>query len=384
MKHKHRVINNNPQPIWIIVDNLRIGGIERLALDQMYSLSDQKQESKLFILSRRSTLATGNFWENEKAIIERKNLKIEFCPTGALSLIRFFGERLIFEKPKLIIDYTIKMSTFLRLITIFLFSPVPIHCVIQQLASLSSPRQRLKRMFYAQFSTKLFINSIYYSKDWDYNKLRFRLGKYIFRKPHSVLRNGVYLDRLNFVNLKQIHSDKTEGNTRPRFIFLGRLKSWKGMDRLKVLDRVMKKNCDFLIISPSRDEEIEKTFTHEFSSRVGFMIGKSLIDYKPEPGDIHIYGVNYEPTVKFPESVSTNCLEMSLLQVPSMVTKGGTANWPELDKLNLIFEVDWTELKNIFETIRKIQDSRSSRRLDTTFVQMVDVKRNLDEHMKLI
>ena len=25
--------------IWIIVDNLRIGGIERLALDQMYFLS---------------------------------------------------------------------------------------------------------------------------------------------------------------------------------------------------------------------------------------------------------------------------------------------------------------------------------------------------------
>ena len=98
--------------IWIIVDNLRIGGIERLALDQMYFLSDSEIRSKLFVLDKQSTLKAGNFLNVESDLIENKRLNFEYCPTNFLHLIIFFIKQLLTHKPTLILDYTLKRHRF--------------------------------------------------------------------------------------------------------------------------------------------------------------------------------------------------------------------------------------------------------------------------------
>ena len=106
--------------IWIIVDNLRIGGIERLALDQMYFLSDSEIRSKLFVLDKQSTLKAGNFLNVESDLIENKRLNFEYCPTNFLHLIIFFIKQLLTHKPTLILDYTLKATLVLRLLKIIL------------------------------------------------------------------------------------------------------------------------------------------------------------------------------------------------------------------------------------------------------------------------
>ena len=294
--------------IWIIVDNLRIGGIERLALDQMYFLSDSEIRSKLFVLDKQSTLKAGNFLNVESDLIENKRLNFEYCPTNFLHLIIFFIKQLLTHKPTLILDYTLKATPVLRLLKIILLSPVQIHCVIQQLSSLSAPIQRYKRMLYAQFSTRLFINSIYYSRDWNYYLSKNLVSRLLFSKPHSIIRNGIYLHRLDSRFLDGPVTNESSNTETPRFIFLGRLKTWKGLDKLYLLNRVSNQNCRFLIFSPDNDSEVVNEFRQSFDERIEIVIGKSPQYLTPAPNDVHVYGVDYGQGFKFPESVSTNCL----------------------------------------------------------------------------
>jgi hypothetical protein len=370
--------------IWIIVDNLRIGGIERLALDQMYSLSDSEISSKLFVLDRQSTLMSGNFLNIENDLIEQKRLNVEYCPRNFLHLILFFIRQFLIHRPTLILDYTLKATFVLRLLKFFLLSPVQIHCVIQQLASLSAPIQRYKRMLYAQFSTRLFINSIYYSHDWDNYRLKNLVTRLLFSKPHSIIRNGIYLHRLDSRFLNRPVPNQSSTKQAPRFIFLGRLKAWKGLNRLFLLDRVSNQNCRFLIFSPDNDLELESIFRQSFGERIELVIGKSPQYFTPEPNDIHVYGVDYGQGFKFPESVSTNCLEMAYLNIPSMVTVGGAANWPELEGKHLIYEVNWDSENYVTEVISKISLSISNRAVPVEFREAVSVERNINEHLEFL
>jgi glycosyltransferase involved in cell wall biosynthesis len=370
--------------VWIIVDNLRIGGIERLALDQMYFMSDSKIRSKLFVLDKQSTITAGNFLNVESDFIENKRVNFEYCPTNFLHLIIFFIRQLLTHNPTLILDYTLKATPVLRLLKIVLLSPVRIHCVIQQLASLSAPIQRYKRMLYAQFSTGLFINSIYYSRDWDNYRSKNLVSRLFFSKPHSIIRNGIYLDRLDSRFLDRPVTYQSSTTETPRFIFLGRLKTWKGLDKLYLLDRVSNQNCRFLIFSPDNDELVVNKFRQSFGERVEFVIGKSPQYLTPEPNDVHVYGVDYGQGFNFPESVSTNCLEMAYLNIPSMVTAGGAANWPELKDGNLIYEVNWENEKSVIEVISKIYLSGSNRSVPIEFREAVSVERNINEHLALL
>ena len=370
--------------IWIVVDNLRIGGIERLALDQMYSLSDSEIKSKLFVLDRQSTLESGNFLNIENDLMEQKRLNFEYCPRNFLLLILFFIRQFSIHRPTLILDYTLKATLVLRLLKFFLLSPVQIHCVIQQLASLSAPLQRYKRMLYAQFSTRLFINSIYYSQDWDKYRFKNLVTRFLFSKPHNIIRNGIYLHRLESRLLHSPVSNQSSTTQTPRFIFLGRLKAWKGLDRLYLLDRVNNQNCRFLIFSPDNDLELESAFRQSFGERIEFIIGKSPQYFTPKTNDIHVYGVDYGQGFKFPESVSTNCLEMAYLNIPSMVTAGGAANWPELKGKNLIYEVNWENEKCVIEVISKISLSASNRGVPVEFREAVSVERNISEHLAFL
>jgi len=370
--------------IWIIVDNLRIGGIERLALDQMYYLSDSEIGSKLFVLDRQSTLTAGNFLNVESDLIENKRLNFEYCPTNFFHLTIFFIKQLLTHKPTLILDYTLKATLVLRLLKFLLLSPVQIHCVIQQLASLSAPIQRYKRMLYAQFSTRLFINSIYYSNDWDNYRSKNLVSKLFFSKPHSIIRNGIYLHRLDSRFLERPVTIQSSTTQTPRFIFLGRLKAWKGLDKLYLLDKVSNQNCRFLIFSPDNDLEVVNKFKQSFGERIEIVIGKSPRALTPALNDVHVYGVDYGQGFKFPESVSTNCLEMAYLNIPSMVTAGGAANWPELKGKNLIYEVNWENEKCVIEVISKISLATPNRSVPVEFREVVSVERNISEHLAFL
>lgn len=362
--------------VLILVDCLRIGGIQRNALDQMYQLSDDNTTCTLIVMNEQGTKQNPNFLSLEEDWIKSKNLDILFAPQGVIKQIHFFSKLISGKKPNLIIDYTVSRTPLLQLSLLFARKKVPVHCVLQQFPSLSATFQRTKRMIYAQFATKLFFNSVNYADDWDYFRRKFPYGV-IFKKNHARIRNGVYLPRLAYAGQIIERSD----SAMPRFIFLGRLKHWKGLTNLKNIDAALKQNCTFLIFTPEMDTEQVKELQTRFNGRLEFRYGKTLSGFRPKDTDIHIYPVDYGAKAKYVESVSTNCLEMALIGVPSLVTNSGTRNWPELEKLGLVVEVDWSREESITKAYEKVKKTRVSLNDFSLLSQQIDIQNNLRQHL---
>jgi len=369
--------------ILIFVDNLRVGGIQRQALDQMYWLSDHKISATLIVFDELSTFQFSNFFNIEQELIKSKNLNIIFCKPKSWEQIIFMNKFLRKNKIDLVIDYTLSGTAKIWLAQFFSRTKVPVNCIVQQLASLSAPAQRYKRMFMAQFSDRLVANSVNYQRDWENYVLKNYFTRFVFSKKLSIIRNGVYLPRLG-PNVKSIDSSKLHTSSFIRFIFLGRLRAWKGLDNLSKLDEITNKNARFLIMAPDVESETVNLLKIKFSDRITFMFGKTPRDFLSVEGDVHVYAVNYGGGFKVIESVSTNCLEMALIGVPSLITQNGGENWPELAKEQLIFEVDWEDNDSIKNAIGKIQNMGIKTKNWNVIRKALSVEESIIQNLKLI
>ena len=365
--------------VLILVDNLRVGGIQRQVLDQMYLMSDLKIKSTLLVFDRVSTLKYSNFLEIENEIIEDKNLKIVFSTSKTREQIAIIKSLIMKDEITLILDYTLSGSLKTRIAQIFSSHKIPVHCIVQQLASLSDSKQRYKRMFMAQFSTHLFANSVNYKKDWMKYISKNLLTKIFFAKKLLIIRNGIYLPRLNNSNSMN-KSSALVNKLSVRFIFLGRLRAWKGLDNLSKIDQILENRCSFLIITPEVEPQSVQLLEKKFGRRIEFMFGKTPADYKPMRGDIHIYAVDYGDKFEIIESVSTNCLEMAYMGVPSLITKGGGDNWPELKASSLVFEVDWSNSDSIMSGINSAVNSYGAKRDWEKIIEAINVGESLRMH----
>lgn len=365
--------------VLILVDNLRVGGIQRQVLDQMYLMSDLKIKSTLLVFDRVSTLKHSNFFKIESQLIEDKNLKIVFSTSKLRDQISIIKRLIVKDEITLILDYTLSGSLKATIAQIFSIQKIPVHCIVQQLASLSDSKQRYKRMFMAQFSTHLFANSVNYKKDWVKYISKNLLTKILLSKKLSIIRNGIYLPRLSSSKFMD-NSSALDKKSIVRIVFLGRLRAWKGLDNLSKIDQILKNNSNFLIITPEVEPQAVQLLEKKFGSRIEFMFGKTPTDYKPMRGDIHIYAVDYGDKFEIIESVSTNCLEMAYLGVPSLITKDGGDNWPELKANSLIFEVDWGNSESIMSGVNSAINSYAVKRDWQQIIKAINVGESLQMH----
>lgn len=365
--------------IILLVDSLRVGGIERNTLDQAYKLRDNNEGVLILVLNKSGTFENVNFVDLEKDIIRSKKVEIQFCSPGFLGQLKTLVSIINSENIDFVIDNTLSGTMKLRFLFLVFKKKIVINTVVQQLASLSSPIQRYKRMFYAQFSNNLIINSINYGIDWNFHKNKNFISKFLFSKKFQIIRNGVYLPR---IPIRGIYLEGTRTN-RVRLVFLGRLKSWKGIGRLKSIDKMTNSLLTFLIITSDYDEALVKEFREIFNGRVEFMFGKTLRDYSPQIGDVHIYPVDYGIGISAIESVSTNCLEMALLGIPSIVTKGGTNNWPELRNIGIVVEVEWEDKNQIFDALDSCNNFTLNTNQFKEISNLIDIQNNLLAHKSI-
>lgn len=366
--------------ILIILDSLRIGGIERNALDQAYQLRDSNNSGILLVLNQSRTLTNANFVNTDKKLIEDKKVDIRYSASGFFAKIKAVSKILKTEDIDLVIDYSLIGCLVTQIAAVLATKRIVLNCVVQQFASLSAPLQRYKRMFYAQFATNLFMNSVNYGQDWSFYVNRNYINKIIFRKKFEIIRNGVYLPRLKNRNSIVNHLNQSSY----RFIFLGRLKYWKGINNFKYIDSACDQKAHFQIIASENEPDIVNDLKDIFGERITFVLGKNLDHFNPQPGDIHIYPVDYGLNAPAIESVSTNCLEMAMLGIPSLVTLGGTANWLELKDCGFIHEVNWQSRESILEGIESCRNLTVTHELLDKIAQAVDISNNLSLHSSYI
>ena len=326
---------------FIFVDNLRVGGYQRLTLDQAYKLSDLEIDVTVFILSPESEW---NFARIESNLITQKRLKLIPVSEKRFKLVKFLLKVFKSEEHKiLLISHSLRATLALRILKTLKCFKGTINTTLHQLPGLSHKSQKMKRFVYAQFSDNLFCFSKAAEMNW-YNQFGIRFSRLIqfLSKEISVLRNGIYLDRLP----NQLHNG-LERN-RPRIIYLGRITFWKGLDTLKNLARLPELNhFNFLLMVPKISSEDLADLSTILPNRLEIIEGKSISSLGSRKGDVHIYPAHYGEGVSIIESISLNCLEMSAIGVPSLVSKGGLHTWPDLKTSKLIREVDWSEWKAV-------------------------------------
>lgn len=361
----------------IFVDNLRIGGIQRLALDEAYGLSDRGIEATLATLENPINQSTEikYFSSIEHDLLSEKRVQVTVLPSNRLELFRQTKILLKKYNNPLIVSHSLRSTFILKLIKVT--SPklqVKVNTKIHQLPSLIDRSQRVKRFIYAQFSDELYCFSEAVRLTW-YNQFgNFFLRFKGFSKRIELLRNGVYLPRL-----PKICPPPQGIAINPRLIFLGRFTFWKGLEILERLARESSLNkFDFLFIVPSYNGSSLVAISKILGNRMKIITGKSVGDLEIYPGDIHIYPTQYGKNSLITESVSLNCLEMAGIGIPSVITRGGQITWHECEFKEIFFEVDWTNLDEVVGQISRAGEFKMSLELQLRLNQIISINNELD------
>lgn len=353
----------------IAVENLRIGGYQRLALDQSYSLAD-KGISVLLLLLNPTDSGLRSFEIAESPLIIQKRIDIRRLSGNRLKdlyhLRRLMRE---FDSPLLVLSHSLRASVLFSFGKLGSRHKISIHTTIHQLPALSAPYQRFKRFIYAQFTDKLFGYSVAVCHDWE--DCYWKLGK-----PIILLRNGIYLPRL----VTNTVFPKFARNT-SRLIYLGRITGWKGVDvYLSLFKKPQFAQYGGLMMISEKSPEIEREIDRIGKRRIDLKVGANLSEYVPRPGDLHVYATNYGNKSKFSESISLNCLEMAAIGVRSLVSKSNCNTWPELTGSNIFIESEWDQIET-FDL--SAHGNPLPGELLQNIQEIVSIENNLNEHLKL-
>jgi hypothetical protein len=361
----------------IVLDNFRIGGLERLALDQQFILADLKSNPLALYRQEVLTNSLPNFLSAEKTRIENKEIEIVALPKSDLKQLIFIRKLFQQQAFSMIINHSLGAGVILRMALFFSRRRIRIKTFVHQLPSLSANSQRWKRFAYSLFSHEIYGYSKAVVEDWNSRTTAHVGGIQIrFGKRIELLRNGIYLERLPKIT-KGVISDLTVR----RLVFIGRNVAWKNLNYLEsLLNHPLARELTALLVLPEIDKATLNHLESSFPERIEFEIGKKIEDVKFYSSDINIYPVDYGPDSRFIESISLNCLEMACIGIPSLVTAGGTETWPELKDREIFVEVDWSNLEQVLSIIQEI---KSISEKDQKLCQkIVDIRRNINQIME--
>jgi len=325
----------------------------------------------ILVLNSLPTNLESSFIKNEEVLIKKLNIDIVYAPGKRLNQLQFLKKYLAANDFKYIFTCSMRasvLSCYLKFV--YRFDLIIIN-TIQQLPSLTSPNQHLRRALYSQFSDKLFICCAAALDDWNYKRKKSILIKLVSsRRKVELCRNGVYLPRLLSDESLLPYSGLK------RFVFIGRLTAWKGLETfLRIAQQNEFKDIEILLVTPTDPSNYLVQFDKFLLNKIQCVVGQSISEIEFKSGDLHLYPATYGDNT-FVEGISINVLEMACLGIPSLVTKNGCATWPELQDLGLVYEVDWNDIDKIKSLISKINIQT-----DNVFKVrgIIDIKNNLNQ-----
>lgn len=367
-------------PVYIFVDNLRIGGFQRLALDQAYALSDRGFSPTIFVLDDPHLENVPSFLNSEMEIIVGKGVSIKSLGrsrTGQISAINeLFSQGCL---PDLLLSHSLRATSFLLLVSLRRMKNLKTISTIHQLPTLSAPRQRFQRFLYASLSWRLLAYSVAVQSDWESRIESNLMLRLLFgRKQIAVLRNGIYLERLpRHVNVSNLTSSG-------RLIFLGRNTAWKGIATfLEVASQPALSSFEILFMIPDEKDLSIRDLPSELQRRIQIVAGKSISSFVPQHGDVHLYPANYGPEAKYVESVSLNCLELACLGVPTVLTKGGLGTWPDLAEFSIFFETDWKDPGLVADQVIEVSEKTYTNSEIEKMMGSIDIQNQISNLLRI-
>ena len=340
----------------IVAENLRIGGVQRLLIDESYQFL--AWDSSPQIVSLAPKMPGDHLPDLDEEFKPSKKLNITHLSANKVAQIKYFYNFMRKqESPRVFITHSTTGAALLRISSILALKRILIILQIHQLISLSDKRQQFKRIIYSMCANYVLFSSNQFLLEWELLINKKKYSKLIYRKRLKFDRMGVYLPRLSSSDFQKKKLCKSDV---PHLIFLSRVTSWKGFEKFKSLT-VQYSSSEIHTLAMTASNYRKDIFNpDEFNTDQSHVIfNSSVTSLQLNLGSVHLYPSDYGPKIKHPQSIGMNVLEMISQGIPSLISKEGFESWPELQDSELVKVVDWNNTEDVLSTIE------SSRKLST-------------------
>lgn len=337
--------------IYLLTGNTRIGGAQRILIDEYYELISRNASAKIISLSQ--TIENDEILTVDRNFILANRVEIQFAGEGKINQIRFLIQEFKNSPKKVhVISHDFSGVLISRVAGILCLKKITIDLYIHQLLDLSDSRQRQKRIILSLLASNLFASSIQFKHSWENYLKKSLIWKFIYKKSIKFDRMGIFIPRI--INQNFLKNQVCEKQI-PHVIFMSRITAWKGFS---VFSRFCENHVNhsmhsIVITTKNGRPEIfnESSFIDEFN-HVIYESGVGNLSFPS--GSVHLYPTNYGTGVAYPQSIGMNVLELLAVGIPSIISPEGFMSWPELEKSPLIATNSWIEDSQLESSVREL------------------------------
>jgi glycosyltransferase involved in cell wall biosynthesis len=343
----------------IVAENLRIGGVQRLLIDESYQFL--AWDSNPQIVSLAPKMPGDHLPDLDEEFKPSKKLNLTYLSANKARQINYFYKLMRRkESPRVFITHSTTGAALLRVSSILALKRIIIILQIHQLITLSDKRQQSKRILYSMCANYVLFSSNQFLLEWKLLINKKKYSKLIYRKRLKFDRMGVYLPRLSSSDFEKKQLCKTDV---PHLIFLSRVTSWKGFEKFKSLT-IQYSSSEIHTLAMTASNYRKDIFNpDEFNTDQSHVIfNSSVASLQLNLGSVHLYPSDYGPNIMHPQSIGMNVLEMISQGIPSLISKEGFESWPELQDSELVKVVDWNNSEEVLKTIESSRKLSSQRR----------------------
>jgi len=343
----------------IVAENLRIGGVQRLLIDESYQFL--AWDSNPQIVSLAPKMPGDHLPDLDEEFKPSKKLNLTYLSANKARQINYFYKLMRRkESPRVFITHSTTGAALLRVSSILALKRIIIILQIHQLITLSDKRQQSKRILYSMCANYVLFSSNQFLLEWKLLINKKKYSKLIYRKRLKFDRMGVYLPRLSSSDFEKKQLCKTDV---PHLIFLSRVTSWKGFEKFKSLT-IQYSSSEIHTLAMTASNYRKDIFNpDEFNTDQSHVIfNSSVTSLQLNLGSVHLYPSDYGPNIMHPQSIGMNVLEMISQGIPSLISKEGFESWPELQDSELVKVVDWNNSEEVLKTIESSRKLSSQRR----------------------
>lgn len=322
--------------IKIIVDNLDIGGVQRLALDEFYYFTEKGEDVEIISMSQ---LRESSILKLDRDFSLFNKVKTRVIDTNRLVGIGLFWKLFRSSNTNLLITHSLSSCFQLRIALFLSRKKIPLLAYVHQSIGLSTDWQKRKRLMYSLLCTEIVFGSHNFAHDWAEQVEKNWFSKRILKKRYTICPIGIYIPRIT--ELSRNNLENCDKGT-PHFIFASRITGWKGFSKFaEICNATTHSACHVVVMtaSNSRLQEISKINRDPADLHLIYDSQPAAIsNYR---NSIHFYPTNYGNKVSRPLTVGLNVFEFLALGIPSLISVGGLESYPALEGNMLLQQVDW-------------------------------------------
>ena len=336
--------------VLIVVDNLNVGGIERIALDQLYCFTELGVDCVVVSLSPPN--ATRSLMTDvDGEFFLRHSRKVLYTASNWHKQIHFLFQLFRRNNFNIALCHSPRANLIIRCIRILTRTRLTIVGFIHQVPTFSNKMQNLKRGIYFRFSDYVWASSNQFKLEIDRLRQESTFFKILFRGDITFDRPGIFLKRIDEIrdSTKQVRSESHS------LVFYGRAVSWKGFETFLMISSQMLGRYSSVVITSKEYEPGIATPGWQKIEKPTVYVSKSIASIKWTNRAVHLYPTNYGELNKRPMSVSLNVLECIALGIPSLISQEGFESWPELQDSILCKVTTW----DLIETKQMILELES-------------------------